>query len=90
VTTRTISTYIGGGYVLAARYNALDITATGNLHGGTGLLINHAASVSNLGRVTGAYDEGANGVKATAAMSLTNGAGAYIAGYSGVFTPAPS
>ena len=87
MTTKTLSTYVAAGYTLASQYDTLDITATGGV-GGSGLLLNHLATLANLGKITG-QTGGANGVHATAGGAIVNGstsgATASIQGYSGVF-----
>jgi len=86
MSTKTISTYISAGYTLAAQYGTLVITPTGKI-GGTGLTLNHAATVDNYGIVRST--SGANGVSAFAAATIVNGSAtdttASIYGYSGVF-----
>ncbi|MGI8839595.1 MAG: hypothetical protein ACR2F8_02230 [Caulobacteraceae bacterium] len=87
MTTKTLSTYIAAGYTLASGYDTLDITTSGGV-GGTGVLLNHLATLDNLGKIKG-QSGGANGVHITAGGAIVNGstnvAGASITGYSGVF-----
>jgi hypothetical protein len=80
MTTKTISTYIATGYTLAAQYDTLEITSTGKI-GGTGVVLNHAASVTNYGVIAASGSH--NGVSATGAARVFNTG--TVSGYSGVF-----
>ncbi|MGI8839594.1 MAG: beta strand repeat-containing protein [Caulobacteraceae bacterium] len=86
MTTKTISSYVAAGYTLAAGYDTLDITTAGGV-GGTGIALNHLASLDNYGRIHAA--SGHNGVSASAGATIVNGSAsdttASIYGYSGVF-----
>jgi hypothetical protein len=86
MTTKTLSTYVAAGYTLAAQYDTLDITGAGGV-GGSGVLLNHLASLDNDGTIKAAGS--ANGVHATAGGTIVNGSANYpaasISGYSGVF-----
>ncbi len=89
MTTKTISTYIAGGYTLARRFDTLDIASTGtifNIAGGPALTIDHSATVNNQGRLGSSPGDG---LYATAAIAIVNGSAKYptaeISGYHGIY-----
>ncbi|MGI9169370.1 MAG: hypothetical protein ACR2FH_04240 [Caulobacteraceae bacterium] len=90
MTTKSLSTVVMGEYVLAAQYDGLDITTTGGVsaNDAAGLLLDHAATVSNLGAISNLEFLSSYGVEATAAASIANGSpavtSALIRGYDGV------
>ncbi len=97
MTTKTLSTYITGGYVLAARYDGLDIITTGGIGGagGAALLLHRAATLSNLGGIHNTQTlGGGSGVEADAAATIDNGSAAvtsaYIRGYDGIHAHDPA
>ena len=88
MTTKTLSTYAAGGYVLAPAYTELDITKTGGV-GGNGLYCGHSATISNFGTIRSTTTIGvAIGILfgPTAGGVVTNHAGGYIGGYDAVFS----
>jgi len=59
MTSKIISTYIAGGYTLAAAVNYVSITSTGGV-GGTGIYSSHYAKIVNSGHVDGTTLVGIN------------------------------
>ncbi len=84
MTTKTISTYVAGGYVLLPNYSELDITASGGV-AGVGVHLDNNQRLSNAGRID-ANDGIYPGVTLLSGDVLINRAGGYIGGYSGVIS----
>ncbi len=86
MTTKTLTTFVAAGYTLASQYDTLDIATTGGV-GGTGVLLNHLATLENYGEIHSSANH--NGVHATDGGTIVNGLtaviGASIYGYSGIF-----
>ncbi|MBA3812609.1 MAG: hypothetical protein H0X27_13400 [Caulobacteraceae bacterium] len=55
MTTKTISTYVAGGYDLSPSYSELDITTKGGV-GGSGVYSDHFATISNFGTINETTD----------------------------------
>ncbi|MEO8927329.1 MAG: hypothetical protein ABI306_09210, partial [Caulobacteraceae bacterium] len=89
MTTKTISTYVGGGYTLGRRFDTLDITSTGTIGNsgpGAALTVRHDASVNNQGLLGADFGYA---LYATAPISIVNGSAqhpyAEMIGYSGIY-----
>lgn len=91
MTTKTLSTYAAGGYVLAPSYSELDITKTGGV-GGSGVYTGHFATISNFGTINSTTTTGiAIGIlfgPTSGGGVVINRAGGYIGGYDAVFSDA--
>jgi len=78
MTTKYITTYVTGGYTLAAIYSTLSISSTGGV-GGPGVFSGHTATIINDGRIVGS----SIGVYLAEGGRLVNGSPSDLTAYIG-------